>query len=93
MRDTSDVAGGARRMIRALGERVAEEDPADLRLLLRLRVELDRAMAVAVDGLRAGGHTDGDIGEVLGMSRQAVQQRWPRTVRRIGAGARYVSSG
>lgn len=93
MRETSDVAGAAVRMVRALGKRAGQEDPEDLRELLRVRAELDAAMGAAIEGLRAGGHNDIAIGEVLGMSRQAVQQRWPRTVRRVGAGARYVRAG
>lgn len=93
MRETSDVAGAAIRMVRALGQRVGHEDPEDLRHLLRVRQEVDAAMLAAIESLRAGGHTDIAIGEVLGMTRQAVQQRWPRAVRRVGAGARYVKTG
>lgn len=90
MRETSEVAKGVGRMIRALGKRVAQEDPADLMLILGLVRDMDQAMGVAVEGLRQGGHTDKDIGEALGMTRQAVQQRWPRTERQVGAGARFA---
>lgn len=89
MRETSEVAKAAERMIRAVGERVAMEDPEGILWLSRLSQACDQAAARAVEGLREGGHTDKDIGEALGMTRQAVQQRWPRTTRVVGAGARY----
>jgi hypothetical protein len=76
-------------MVMALGRRVGEEDPGDLRYLDSLDSALAAARALAVDGLRRGGATDVQIGEALGMTRQAVQQRWPRTVRVVGAGARW----
>lgn len=91
MRETSDVVGAARRMIKAVGIRVGQEDPADLIRLQALHAEVDRSMAAAVEGLRQGGHTDKAIGEALMMTRQAVQKRWPRTERVVGAGARYRS--
>lgn len=78
-RETSDCNGGVKRMIKKLGERIAQEDPEDLRHLLDLETELQRAWAVAVAGIRRSGASDRDIGEVLGTTKQAVQQRWPRT--------------
>ena len=89
MRETEDVARGAIRMVRAVGSRVGQEDPDGLEYLNIVRDALDSAMRVAVEGLREGGHTDKAIGEALGMTRQAVQQRWPRATRAVGAGARY----
>lgn len=89
MRDTYQTAAGARRLILAVGKRVAMEDPEQLRLIQDLHVYTARAMATAIAGLREGGHTDKAIGEALGMTRQAVQQAWPRTERVVGAGARY----
>lgn len=89
MRETVNVAAAAERMIRAVGRRVGQEDPTDLGHLLSMRASLDLALWEAVCGLREGGHTDKAIGEALGMTRQAVQQRWPRAERVVGAGARY----
>ena len=77
-RETSDCNGCAKRMIRKLGERIAQEDPEDLRLLVELDQVLERAWGVAVAGIRRSGATDREIGEVLGTTKQAVQQRWPR---------------
>lgn len=77
-RETATVAEGARRFVRAIGKRVADGDPEDLAELLRLQHQLDQAFATAVDGLRARGRSDAEIGRVLGVTRQAVGQRWPR---------------
>lgn len=77
-RETPDVVAGARRIIGAVGKRVATEDPEDLEMLLALEDELAKAWRRAVDGLRQTGYTDGQIGEVLLITKQAVAQRWPR---------------
>ncbi len=71
------MADAVCRLIRSLGKRVATEDPNGLKALLDLDRELAAAWQVAIDGLRRSAFTDGAIGEVLGTSRQAVEQRWP----------------
>jgi hypothetical protein len=65
-------------MIRAVGERIAEEDAEDLRHLVQIEQELKRAWEVAIAGVRASGFTDREIGEVLGTTKQAVAKRFPR---------------
>jgi len=79
-RDVSDAVGGIARQIRAVGVRIAgeETDANGLEHLRLLQRELDTAWTIAIPGLRRAGHTDGEIGAVLGITRQAVQQRWPR---------------
>lgn len=77
-RETPEVVAATRRLIRVVGKRIATEDPDDLHLLVDLERELRRAWAIAVDGLRASGYVDREIGQVLGTTRQAVEQRWPR---------------
>jgi hypothetical protein len=78
-RDTGDVAAATARLVRVVGRRVAEEDPANLAELQVLEAALREAWATAIAGLRAnGGASDAMIGEVLGVSKQAVAQRWPR---------------
>jgi hypothetical protein len=77
-REAPDLAASARRLIAALGRRVADGDPDGLRLLADLRADLGAAEQVAVVGLRAQGHSDADLGRELGISKQAVRQRWPR---------------
>jgi predicted nucleotidyltransferase len=78
-KETNNVAGGVCRQIKAVGERVAQEDPEDLLALQQIEQALDRAWSTAVTGLRATGYTDRDIGKVLGgITKQSVAERWPR---------------
>jgi hypothetical protein len=79
-RETPDVADAVCRLIRAIGKRIATEDPPDLLLLVELEQEVRQAWQVAVAGLRRSGATDREIGQVLGTTRQAVEQRWPRSL-------------
>lgn len=65
-------------MIRALGRRFASADPDTARYLSLIRSELDEAHAQAVAGWRRFGFSDSQIGRELGITKQAVQQRWPR---------------
>jgi hypothetical protein len=76
-RETPDVAEATGRLIRSVGKRVATEDPDGLDCLLALQGALVEAWTIAVAGLRASGFTDRAIGEQLGVTRQAVEQRWP----------------
>lgn len=78
-RETPEVADGVGRIILAVGKRIATEDPADLEILLGLDVRLSEAWALAVAGIRRSGFSDAEIGAVLGVTKQAVQQRWPRS--------------
>lgn len=74
--ENDDYAAFARRVIRAHGRRVAAGDPDALAALVALAREVDAATGDAVTGLRAAGYSWGDIATRLGVSRQAVQQRW-----------------
>jgi hypothetical protein len=78
-RETPEVVAATRRLIRVVGRRIATEDAPDLLLLRDLEQELRQAWQVAVDGIRHSGFTDHEIGQALGTTRQAVEQRWPRT--------------
>lgn len=80
-RETPEVAGATRRLIKVIGKRVATEDPEDLRFLVQLEQELKQAWETAIAGIRSSGFTDREIGKELGTTRQAVEQRWPRTAR------------
>lgn len=77
-RSDDDVTEAIGRMIRALGRRCAEGDPDNARLLRYLQNELDDAFAIAVAGWRISRFSDAQIGRELGVTKQAVQQRWPR---------------
>jgi DNA-binding NarL/FixJ family response regulator len=72
------VAGAIRRLIRSLGSRAAHEDTDALHNLRDLEAELESAWKVAIAGLRRSGFSDTDIGTELGITKQAVQKRWPR---------------
>lgn len=85
-REASDVAGAARRMIRALGRRVGDSDPIDLQLIAELHAEVDAAYVAAMRQQHdAHGFSDAEIAAGAGMSRQAVRKR------RLGAGAADVA--
>lgn len=75
-RSTGEVVGAARRMLRAVGERV--DDPDELKAFATLAGDLGNALAAAVTGLRSAGFTDAQIGAGLGVTKQAVQRRFPR---------------
>ncbi len=78
-REIHDVSQAAIRLVRAVGRRVAQDDPDDLAELVEIGRAVDEALRVAVDGLRESGFTDAQIGAALGgVTRQAVSQRFPR---------------
>lgn len=79
-RETSELAGAARRMMRAVADRAASDVDA-LPLLAGLRDDLDVEIRRAVDGARdatrhAHPYSWTDVGRVLGITRQAAQQRF-----------------
>ncbi|MGW3615039.1 hypothetical protein ACWD6N_35455 [Micromonospora sp. NPDC005163] len=74
--ENDQFAGFARRIIRAHGRRVATGDVEALRDLVALSSVMDDAIGEAVIGLRAFGYSWAEIGQRLGISRQAAQQRW-----------------
>lgn len=90
MAEIAEVAGAARRMVRAVGNRAGVGDPSDLEYLTSLRGTIDESLAQAVDGLRRAGYSDTDIGQALGMRRQSVQERWPRAGELAGSGHRWA---
>ncbi|GAA4105304.1 hypothetical protein [Actinomadura miaoliensis] len=64
----------------AAGAQVRDDDPDDhLRLVAAARVaaeETSRMLRQSINGARAAGHSWEDVGRVLGVSRQAAQQRF-----------------
>ncbi|MGW1062173.1 hypothetical protein [Micromonospora rubida] len=74
--ENDEFAAFTRRIIRAHGRRVATGDVEALRDLLALSTAIDQAVCEAVIGLRAFGYSWAEIGQRLGISRQAAQQRW-----------------
>ncbi|MEF2255605.1 hypothetical protein [Microbacterium schleiferi] len=78
--ETSVYIAFAKRIIRRAGERVAQADDWDLAELASVYDDLGDAVATAVAGLRAQGHSWQYIGDALGISRQAAQQRFAEKV-------------
>lgn len=74
--ENDEFAAFARRIIRAHGRRVAAGDVEALRDLVALSSTIDDAIGDAVMGLRAFGYSWSEIGQRLGISKQAAQQRW-----------------
>lgn len=80
VRETPEVAGAARRMVRAVGDRAAADVEA-LPLLAALAQAVDAELQRAVQGARDPGrhatpYSWADVGRALGVSRQAAQQRF-----------------
>lgn len=77
-KEIRDYAAFVRRAIRGLARRAVTEDAQALVELDGLRRELDIAMQAAIDGLREQDYSWTEIAAWLGVSRQAVQQRYGR---------------
>lgn len=75
---TDEYIAATGRMIRAAGRRVAEADPEQLAALNGLQGELERALLTGVAGQRASGIQWATIGRALGVTKEAVIQRWGR---------------
>jgi hypothetical protein len=74
--ENDEFTAFGRRIIRAAGRRIAAGDVDGLPALAALSRDLDAAIGDAVSGLRADGYSWGDIAARLGVTRQAVHQRW-----------------
>jgi hypothetical protein len=77
--ETIDYLSMCRRVIRGAGPRVGSADMEELVALVKLHQAVDQAIAVAVPGVReSGGYSWAAIGDALGITRQAAQQRYGR---------------
>jgi len=78
-RRTEDHTFGdvATRMVRAAGRR-AERDLGALEALREIRQAIEEQERRAVASLRSQGFSDAEIGDALGRTKQAVQQRFKR---------------
>ena len=77
--ENNEYAAFAHRVLRAYARRVATGDVEALTLMFDLAAEIDTAITEAVKGLRRFGYSWAEIGNRLGITRQAAQQRWGRT--------------
>jgi hypothetical protein len=94
-RSDEDIVDAVLRMVRAIGRRAATADPDHARLLRLVDEELAEAWRRAVAGWRADGFSDAQIGREIGVTKQAVQQRFPRDKPPLSVKARQgpASSG
>ena len=74
--ENDEYAAFVRRIIRAYARRIATGDVEALTDMVGLSALLDEAIDQAVIGLRAHGYSWAEIGQRLGISRQAAHQRW-----------------
>ncbi|GAA3043363.1 hypothetical protein GCM10010464_04380 [Pseudonocardia yunnanensis] len=74
--ENDDYAAFTRRILAAHGRRIARRDIEGLTTLAALADDIDHALTTAVTGLREAGYSWAEIGERLGISRQAAQQRF-----------------
>ena len=73
---SAQYAAFARRIVRAYARRVATGDVEALAQMVTLAADVDQAIRAAVIGLRDHGYSWTEIGDRLGISRQAARQRW-----------------
>lgn len=74
--ENDEYAAFVRRIIRAHARRVAGGDIEALADMVGLSTLLDEAITDAVTGLRRHGYSWTEIGQRLGITRQAAHQRW-----------------
>ena len=74
--ENEEYAAFARRVIAAYSRRVASGDIDAIADMIALADHLDTAIRDAITGLRAIGYSWADLALRLGVTRQAVQQRW-----------------
>ena len=77
--ENDEYAAFVGRVLRAYARRVAAGDVEALTLMLGVSADIDDAIAQAVTGLRGFGYSWAEIGNRLGITRQAAQQRWGHT--------------
>lgn len=82
--ETTEVAKASMRFARALARRAEEGDTEALEGLAELALIVEGATATAMANLHGQGFSWQQIGEVLGVSKQAAQQRHRRIVARGG---------
>jgi DNA-directed RNA polymerase specialized sigma24 family protein len=81
--ETPDFGAAALRLVKALGKRAAddvEQLPELVKLRNALDLELERAAVLAVV---EGGWSWGDVGRVLGVSRQYAHRRYSGLAERV----------
>lgn len=91
--ENPEYASFVGRILRSYARRVAAGDVEALRQLILLPVEVDTLTRTAVTGLREIGYSWAEIGDRLGVSRQAAQMRYGTAVERGALDPRVTSAG
>ncbi len=76
--ENDEYAAFTRRILRAYARRVATGDIEALTHMTGLAEDVEATIRTAVIALRDFGYSWADIGNRLGVTRQAAQQRWGR---------------
>jgi hypothetical protein len=76
--DNDEYAAFTRRILHAYARRVATGDIEALTHMTGLADDVEAAIRAAVIALRDFGYSWAEIGNRLGVTRQAAQQRWGR---------------
>ena len=74
--ENDQYAAFTRRVLRLYGRRIAAGDVDAIADLGSMLTEVETALSRAVSGLRDTGYSWAEIGLRLGVTRQAVHQRW-----------------
>lgn len=75
-RETHELIAAVERLLRTIGERIAEEDPETLGQLVKVSETLQDAILEGVRGLRDQEITWEAIGQATGTTRQAAIMKW-----------------
>lgn len=81
--ETDEYVSFVRRIIRAYSRRVGDADEVDLAAMMSVRLEMDRAVVLAIAGQRERGVSWSTIGAGMGMTKQGAEQWFRRTVRTL----------
>lgn len=74
--ETTEYAEMMRRMLVGWQRRLADGDLVDVEELVAFTDEVDEALARVVDSLRERGVSWQEVGDAMGTTRQAAQQRF-----------------
>lgn len=75
-----ELGAASRRFARALAARAGEGDTEGLEQLVEVRAAVDAAILDAARGLYRADYSWGDIGTLLGITKQAARQRFGKGV-------------
>src|SRR5262245_34137829 len=93
VKDNSEYAAFALRILRGYTRRVAAGDIDALAPMVAFVSEVDTAVRDAVAGLRSWGYSWDELAQRLGVTRQAVQMRYGKAASRGSLDRRFTEAG